>query len=86
MVNANDYGLSVGILGDVGAAMTIADRVHSGKIHINEQTVSDESNAPFGGVGASGTGARFGGASANIDAFTDIQWLTMRPEIADYPF
>ncbi|MFI5085028.1 MAG: benzaldehyde dehydrogenase [Actinomycetales bacterium] len=86
MVNGNDYGLSVGILGDVGAAMTIADRVHSGKIHINEQTVSDESNAPFGGVGASGTGARFGGASANIDAFTDIQWLTMRPEIADYPF
>lgn len=86
MVNANEYGLSVGILGDVGTAMKIADRVHSGKVHINEQTVSDEANAPFGGVGASGTGSRFGGATSNIDAFTEIQWLTMRPDIPDYPF
>lgn len=86
LVNANEYGLSVGILGDVGMAMGIADRVHSGKVHINEQTVSDEANAPFGGVGASGTGSRFGGAQANIEAFTEIQWLTMRPQIADYPF
>ncbi|WP_411732265.1 benzaldehyde dehydrogenase [Paeniglutamicibacter sp.] len=85
-VNANEYGLSVGILGDVGLAMQIADRVHSGKVHINEQTISDEANAPFGGVGASGTGSRFGGAAANIEAFTETQWLTMRPEIADYPF
>jgi benzaldehyde dehydrogenase (NAD) len=86
LVNANEYGLSVGILGDVGTAMKIADRVHSGKVHINEQTVSDEANAPFGGVGASGTGSRFGGATANMDAFTEVQWLTMRPEIAPYPF
>ncbi|GAA5228330.1 benzaldehyde dehydrogenase [Paeniglutamicibacter antarcticus] len=85
-VNANEYGLSVGILGDVGLAMQVADRVHSGKIHINEQTVSDEANAPFGGVGKSGTGSRFGGAAANIESFTEIQWLTMRPEIAEYPF
>jgi benzaldehyde dehydrogenase (NAD) len=86
LVNANDYGLSVGILGDVGEAMWIADRVNSGKVHINEQTVSDEANAPFGGVGASGTGSRLGGATANIEAFTETQWLTMRPEIAPYPF
>jgi benzaldehyde dehydrogenase (NAD) len=86
LVNANGYGLSVGILGDVGAAMQIADRVHSGKVHINEQTVSDEANAPFGGVGLSGTGSRLGGATANIEAFTEVQWLTMRPEIAPYPF
>jgi benzaldehyde dehydrogenase (NAD) len=86
LVNANDYGLSVGILGDVGEAMKIADRVNSGKIHINEQTVSDEANAPFGGVGASGTGSRVGGAAANIEAFTETQWLTVRPDIAPYPF
>ncbi|MFP3459991.1 aldehyde dehydrogenase family protein [Arthrobacter globiformis] len=86
MVNANDYGLSVGILGEVGRAMKIADRINSGKIHINEQTVSDEANAPFGGVGSSGTGSRFGGAAANLEAFTEIQWLTVRPEIAPYPF
>jgi len=86
LINANDYGLSVGILGDVGTAMEVADRVHSGKVHINEQTVSDEANAPFGGVKASGTGSRFGGATANIEAFTEVQWLTMRSEIAPYPF
>jgi benzaldehyde dehydrogenase (NAD) len=80
------YGLSVGILGDVGTAMRLADLVDSGKVHINEQTVADEPNAPFGGVKASGTGSRFGGAAANIDAFTETQWLTVRADIADYPF
>lgn len=86
IVNASEYGLAVGILGDVGMAMELADLVESGKIHINEQTVDDEATAPFGGVGASGTGARFGGAAANIEAFTETQWVTMRPSIAQYPF
>ena len=66
MVCDNEYGLSLGILGDVGMAMRVADAVPSGIVHINEQTVSDEANSPFGGVGASGTGSRFGGAEANI--------------------
>ncbi|MGD9605842.1 MAG: aldehyde dehydrogenase family protein [Leucobacter sp.] len=86
IVNDSEYGLSVGILGEVGEAMRLADLVHSGKIHINEQTVADEANAPFGGVGASGTGSRFGGHTANIEAFTETQWVTVRPEIAPYPF
>ncbi|MFZ3454555.1 benzaldehyde dehydrogenase [Arthrobacter sp. 7Tela_A1] len=86
LTNASEYGLSVGVLGDVGLAMEVADRVVSGKVHINEQTVSDEANSPFGGMGASGTGSRFGGAAANIEAFTETQWLTMRPTIASYPF
>ena len=38
-----------------------------------------------GGVGASGTGARFGG-TANLDAFTDTRWVTVRGDIAPYPF
>lgn len=86
IINTSEYGLSVGILGEVGEAMKLADMVHSGKVHINEQTVMDESNAPFGGVGASGTGSRFGGYAANIEAFTETQWLTVRPDIAPYPF
>lgn len=86
IINSSEFGLSVGVLGDVGMGMQLADRVHSGKVHLNEQTVSDEANAPFGGVGASGTGSRFGGAAANIEAFTETQWLTMRSEIARYPF
>ena len=86
MANASSYGLSLSILGDVGMAMKIADRVESGKVHINEQTVSDEPNSPFGGVKDSGNGGRIGGAAANMEAFTETQWLTMRPEIATYPF
>lgn len=81
-----EYGLSLGILGDVGLAMQVADAVPSGIVHINEQTVADEANIPFGGVGGSGTGSRFGGAEANIDAFTETQWLTVRGRIAPYPF
>lgn len=86
LINANEYGLSVGILGEVGEAMKIADRIRSGIIHINEQTVSDEANAPFGGTSFSGNGSRIGGARANLDAFTETQWVTVRPEIAPYPF
>ncbi|MGO4692460.1 aldehyde dehydrogenase family protein [Glaciibacter sp. 2TAF33] len=84
IVNSSEYGLAVGILGDVGTALTVADRVESGKVHINEQTVGDEANAPFGGVGASGNGARFGGPTANIEAFTETQWVTVRAEIEHY--
>ena len=34
---------------------------------------------------ASGIGARFGG-SANLDAFTETRWVTIRRDIAAYPF
>lgn len=82
----SEYGLSLGILGDVGAAMRIADAVPTGLVHINDQTVNDEPNIPFGGTGASGTGSRLGGPEANIEAFTETQWVTVRPQIATYPF
>ncbi len=35
--------------------------------------------------GKSGTGARFGGTS-NLEAFTDTRWVTIRGDIAPYPF
>jgi benzaldehyde dehydrogenase (NAD) len=82
-----EYGLSLGILGaDVTRALALAEQIPSGIVHINDQTVSDEAVAPFGGVGASGTGSRFGGATANIEAFTESQWLTMQGTITQYPF
>ena len=37
------------------------------------------------GTGISGTGARFGG-TANLEAFTDTRWVTIRGDIAPYPF
>ncbi|MFB4310187.1 benzaldehyde dehydrogenase [Actinomadura sp. GTD37] len=86
LASATEYGLSLGVLGDVGQAMKIADAIPTGLVHINDQTVNDEPVVPFGGVGASGNGSRFGGPDANIEAFTETQWVTVRGEIATYPF
>ena len=82
----SEYGLSLGILTrDVMRGLDLARQIPTGIVHINEQTVDDEPNIPFGGLGASGTGARFGG-TANLDAFTDTRWVTIRGDIAPYPF
>jgi benzaldehyde dehydrogenase (NAD) len=78
LASDTDFGLSLGIVTrDVAAGMRIADRICVGMVHINDQTVNDDPNAPFGGVGASGFG-RVGGARANLEAFTETQWLTVR--------
>ncbi|HEX2042247.1 MAG TPA: aldehyde dehydrogenase family protein [Acidimicrobiales bacterium] len=83
----NDYGLALGILtGDPMKGLALAERIPSGIVHINDQTVNDEAHAPFGGVGVSGTGSRLGGAEANIEAFTETQWVTVRSEVASFPF
>ena len=66
--------------------LALAEQIPTGIVHINDQTVNDEANAPFGGVGASGHGLRFGGAAANIEAFTETRWVTVRGEPASYPF
>ncbi|GIH02324.1 aldehyde dehydrogenase [Rhizocola hellebori] len=80
------YGLSLGILTrDVSKGLALADRIPTGIVHINDQTVNDEAVAPFGGVGDSGTGARFGGA-ANLEAFTEQRWITVRGDVPAYPF
>ncbi len=83
----SEYGLSLGILTrDVMRGLDLARRIPTGIVHINDQTVGDEAVIPFGGVRASGTGARFGGAAANVDAFTDTRWVTVRGDIPRYPF
>ena len=80
------YGLSLGILTkDLAKGLALADKVPTGIVHINDQTVNDEAVAPFGGVLDSGTGARFGG-TANLDAFTEQRWITMRGDVPVYPF
>ena len=82
----SEYGLSMGILTtDVMRGLDLARKIPTGIVHINDQTVDDEPSAPFGGLLASGTGARFGG-TANLDAFTDMRWVTMRGDITPYPF
>ena len=87
IVNGSEYGLSLAILTrDVMRGMKLAERLPSGIVHINDQTVDDEAVAPFGGVAASGTGARFGGFEANAEAFTETSWITVQGSIERYPF
>jgi benzaldehyde dehydrogenase (NAD) len=82
----SEYGLSLGIITrDVMRGLELAEQIPTGIVHINDQTVNDEANVPFGGVGASGLG-RIGGAAANIESFTETRWITMRGEPASYPF
>lgn len=82
LASNTEYGLSLGIMaGNAMKALELAERIPSGIVHINDQTVNDEASAPFGGVGASGTGSRLGGADWNLDAFTETQWVTISSEI-----
>lgn len=86
LASDTDYGLSLGIVtADALAGLALAQRIPTGIVHINDQTVNDEANAPFGGTGTSGTGSRHGGAQANIDAFTETRWITLRREPGQYP-
>jgi benzaldehyde dehydrogenase (NAD) len=87
IVNDSEHGLSLAILSrDVMRALKLAERLPSGIVHINDQTVDDEAVAPFGGVAASGTGGRFGGFEANAEAFTETRWITAQGSIERYPF
>lgn len=86
LINASEYGLSVAILtANPYRALELSDRITSGAVHINDQTVDDEAVAPFGGAKASGVGGHFGG-SANLDTFCDLQWVTIQSDIERYPF
>jgi benzaldehyde dehydrogenase (NAD) len=83
----SEYALSLGILThDVMRGLELAARIPAGIVHINDQTVNDEAHAPFGGLAGSGNGARLGGVEANVEMFTETQWVTVRGEIAPFPF
>ena len=83
--NATAYGLSAGIItGDRERGFALAQRIDSGIVHINDQTVADEPQMPFGGVKDSGFG-RFGG-QAVVDEFTELRWVTMHDGGHPFPF
>ncbi len=87
LASNSEYGLSLGILtADVARGLALAEQIPTGTAHVNDQTVNDDPHAPFGGMRSSGTGARFGGPGANIEAFTETRWITARDHIARYPF
>ncbi len=86
LANSSDYGLSAGVFSrSISRALAIANRIRAGMVHVNDQTINDEATIPFGGMGISGNGGRFG-AEANLDAFTQWQWLTVRDEPPSFPY
>jgi aldehyde dehydrogenase (NAD+) len=84
---ANDtmYGLSAAVFTrDFSKGLAIAERIESGIVHINDQTVHDEPQVPFGGMKDSGWG-RFGGKAA-LEEFTELRWISMQRTPRQYPF
>lgn len=86
LANASSYGLVASIYTrDIARGLTIADRMRTGMVHINDGTLNDEAIVPFGGMGESGNGSRYGG-EASLDTFTEWQWVTVRGEPPTFPF
>lgn len=83
--NATAYGLSSGIItGDADRGLALAQRIEAGIVHVNDQTVADEPQMPFGGTKDSGFG-RFGG-TAVLDEFTELRWITVQSGSHPFPF
>lgn len=86
LVNGSPYGLAAAIhSGSTERALKIAHQIRVGMVHINDQTVNNEFQVPFGGMGSSGNSGRFGGP-ANIDEFTTSQWVSVMEKGIQYPF
>jgi benzaldehyde dehydrogenase (NAD) len=84
VANDTDYGLAAAVFSnDVPAALELAQRIKSGICHINDTTVHDEPQMPFGGVKNSGWG-RFGGRAA-LEEFTELRWITVQEQPRHYP-
>ena len=80
------YGLSLSIITRTSwPHLQFAEQIPAGMVHINDQTITDEPIAPFGGMGLSGNGSRIGGLETNLDAFTEVQWVTAQARPAATP-
>jgi benzaldehyde dehydrogenase (NAD) len=86
LANRTEYGLCAAVISrSVERAMSIGNKLRTGLLHINDQTVNDEVVNPFGGRGQSGNGTSIGGP-ANWDEFTQWQWITIKQSATRYPF
>jgi len=86
LANATAYGLTASVItAEPFRGWKLAERLRAGMVHVNDTTVNDDPTVPFGGVGASGNGGRYGG-QANWEEFTQWQWVTVRDTPPAYPF
>lgn len=86
LVNGSPYGLAAAVhTRSLSRGLALSSRIRAGMIHVNDQTVNNEFHVPFGGMGASGNGGRFGGP-ANFHEFTQTQWVSVLDKPITYPF
>lgn len=84
VANDTEYGLAAAVFGrDAHRAFNVAKRIDAGHVHVNGATVSNEPQAPYGGMKNSGWG-RFDGRAV-IDEFTELKWVTIEPSDQGYP-
>lgn len=85
IANNTEYGLSSAIFtSDLTKGRELALQIDSGMTHINDQTVNDAPNIPFGGNKASGLG-RFGNPWV-VEEFTVAKWVSVQTRERTYPF
>jgi benzaldehyde dehydrogenase (NAD) len=86
LANTSQGGLAAAVISpSIGRALAIGQRLRAGMVHINDQTVCDECTNPFGGPGIGGNGGSVGGP-ADIDEYTQWQWITVKDAPPAFPF
>jgi aldehyde dehydrogenase (NAD+) len=85
LANRSSFGLSSAVLtNDLQKALELADGLQAGMVHINDSSIYDEPQAPFGGVKASGMGRE--GGRYSIEAMTELKWITIARKPRHFPF
>jgi benzaldehyde dehydrogenase (NAD) len=86
LANATDYGLVAAVQsGSQRRGAAVAEQLRAGMVHVNDSTINEEPPAPFGGFGCSSNGGHFGGV-ANLELWTEWQWMTSREKAEPFPF
>ena len=73
VANDSEYGLSSSVFSnDANDIFRFIDEIESGMTHVNSPTTGGEAHIPFGGIKATGIGAREQG-STSLDFYTELK-------------
>ncbi|MBA0053057.1 aldehyde dehydrogenase family protein [Streptomyces sp. AJS327] len=85
IANDTPYGLGGAVhTANIERGVSVAMRIESGMMHVNDSTVADEPIVPFGGEKHSGLG-RLNGEQM-VEAFTTTKWISIQHGRSGFPF
>lgn len=85
VANATSYGLSSTVVTrDAERGSRFALKLQAGMTHVNDSSVNDLPNCPFGGEKNSGLG-RYNG-QWSMEEFTTVHWISVQHAPVQYPF